>query len=79
MMTIAGDKLIENYYRLISNLDFESKINLISKLTLSLDNKKAALSDFSESFGAWSDSRDAEEIILEIESSRINQKEIEVF
>ena len=76
MSGIIADNLIENYYRVINNWDFESKINLISKLTLSLGKKRSNLSDFSSSFGAWNDSRDADEIIREIESARINQKEL---
>ncbi|MBA7543637.1 hypothetical protein ES705_35974 [subsurface metagenome] len=69
-------KLIDNHFRFLKNLDTDSKKRLIVRLTESIDisSKKDKLDKL---FGAWKDSRDAEEIIRDIEGSRTSSKEIE--
>lgn len=55
------------------NLDENSISNEIDTGS-SVENGKK---DFSICFGAWDDSRSAEEIINELKADRVNQKEIE--
>ena len=72
--------LVEGYLRLLNNLSTGSKLDLISKLTLSVkedatDRKKA----FYKSFGAWESKKTADEIINEIRGSRNFNRQIESF
>lgn len=72
--------LIDGYLRLLNNLNQNSKLDLISKLTLSMkmdltDNKKS----FYKAFGAWESKKSANEIINEIRNSRTFNRQIEKF
>ncbi len=72
--------LIEGYADLLENLSTGDKLDLISKLTASvktdLTNKKSL---FKEAFGAFDSEQSAEEIIEEIRSSRVFNRNIEPF
>ena len=70
--------LIEGYLAMLDNLSPSNKLDLISKLTLSVksdftERKKY----FYEAFGAWQSEQTAEEIIDEIRNSRTINREIE--
>lgn len=72
--------LIEGYSRLLDNLSPNNKLDLISKLTLSIktdltDRKKS----FYKAFGAWESKQSADEIIKDINGSRIFNRQIEQF
>jgi len=72
--------LIEGYLKLLENLSPNNKLDLISKLTLSVktdvsDRKK----QFYNSFGAWQSKKNAEEIISKIRDSRNFNRQIEKF
>ncbi len=72
--------LIEGYLRLLSNLSPNNKLDLISKLTLSvktdiIDRKKS----FFKAFGAWESKQSADEIINDIRNSRSFNRQIEQF
>lgn len=72
--------LIDGYLRLLNNLSSDSKLELISKLTLSIkidftDKKKS----FYKAFGAWESKQSADEIISDIRNSRIFNRQIEKF
>jgi hypothetical protein len=72
--------LIDGYLRLLENLSPSNKLDLISKLTMSVktditDRKKS----FKKSFGAFESSKSAEEINKEIRSSRKFNRQIESF
>ena len=56
------------------NWDNDSKKDLISKLSASINTQTTPL-DLSDCYGAWDDSRSAEDIIKEIESERVNKPE----
>lgn len=76
--TDSNDTIIDGYLRLLDNLSTSNKLDLISKLTLSLksdidDRKKI----FLRSFGAWDSKKSAEEIILDIRNSRTLRRQIE--
>lgn len=70
--------LIEGYLRLLGNLSPSNKLDLISKLTLSVktdisDRKKS----FYKAFGAWESKQTADEIISSIRGSRTFDRQIE--
>ncbi len=71
MKTADNKTLIDCYVQLLDNLSPGNKLDLISKLTVSvksdLTNKK---SSFKKAFGAFQSKKSAEEIINEIRSSR---------
>ncbi len=70
--------LIEGYLRLLDNLSPSTKLDLISKLTLSVKND---ISDrkktFYKSYGAWKSKQTADEIIADIRKSRTFNRHIE--
>ena len=61
--------IIENYYGLLRNLNEESKLELISKLTNSLIRKRKK-NHIENLFGAFQSDLTAEEIIKTIKDSR---------
>lgn len=71
--------LIEGYMVLLKNLDPNLKLDLISKLTLSLkststDNKRK----FEKSFGSWDSKESADEIIKTLRNNRMFNRENEL-
>ena len=79
MNTLVANRLVDNYYQLIKDWDTDSKKSLIFKLNSSINFKSKKIFDFSSCFGAWEDSRSAEEIVNELRADRVNHKEIEEF
>ncbi len=73
-----NNKVLDKYFGLLNKLDNSAKKKLIIKLTESLDVEKKE-SDLKSLFGAWEDSRDADQIIKEIKESRINKRDTEGF
>ncbi|MBK9983369.1 MAG: hypothetical protein IPP15_13435 [Saprospiraceae bacterium] len=70
--------LIEGYMEMLDNLSPGNKLDLISKLTLSVktdltDRKKS----FYKAFGAWDSKQSADDIIKDIRSSRTFNRQIE--
>lgn len=72
-----NNKTLDKYFGILKNLDIDSKKNLIIKLTQSIQTKRKTKTDLKEIFGAWQDSRTADEIIAEIETARFNDRKIE--
>jgi len=72
--------LIDGYIRLLENLSPSSKLDLISKLTLSvkLDITKRKR-NFFKSYGALDSKQSADQIVKEIRSSRTFTRQIEEF
>jgi hypothetical protein len=72
--------LVEGYLKLLGNLSPGNKLDLISKLTISVkkDMNKSE-SSFYKAFGAWESKMSAEEIINDIRSSRTFNRQIEQF
>ncbi len=77
-MTYTDKHIVETYSGLLEGLSSESKTELIESLSNSLkSNKKTKESNFYKSFGAFASEKTAEEIIVEIKSSRsFRRKEI---
>lgn len=71
--------IAENIFRMVKNLSADVKLELISKITVSLkETKKEAKDDsWKKLFGAWESEESAEEIIEEIRSSRYTNRQIE--
>ena len=70
--------LIDGYLQLLDNLSPSNKLDLISKLTLSVktditDRKKS----FYKAFGAWKSKQTADQIIKDIRDSRTFNRQIE--
>lgn len=78
--TEINTSIVDGYVGLLDNLSTDNKLDLISKLTVSvktgLTNKK---SSFKKAFGAFDSKKSAEEIIEEIRNSRVSTRQIEVF
>jgi len=69
--------LVEGYIRLLENLSLSSKIDLISKLTLSVKQDVSGKKKFFyKAFGAWKSKETADEIINEIINSRTFKRQI---
>jgi len=79
MQTATVNKIVDSYFKLMRNWDNETKKNLIVKLTQSIDTKDKKQRDFSSCFGAWEDSRTAEQIIEDLKTDRVDNPEIENF
>ncbi|MEZ4848300.1 MAG: hypothetical protein R3B93_06705 [Bacteroidia bacterium] len=73
-------RLVNTYLELISQLGFNSKLELISRLSSSMKKKKKSSDEsFFNLFGSFSDERSAEEIINDIKNARTFNREIESF
>ncbi len=73
-------QIISGYWGLLNNLNPKLKLKLIEKLSQSVSDDFVLKRDrFEESFGAWIDDRDSEEIIHEIRESRVFNRQIEAF
>ena len=76
----AETQILKGYWELLSNLNPKLKLKLIEKLSKSISRDLITKKDrFEESFGAWIDNRDSEEIINEIRNSRNFNRQIESF
>lgn len=70
-MSYTEKHIIETYSILFNGLSSLSKIELIESLTKSLKKEKVAKTDtFYKSFGAFSNEKTPEEIVIDIKSSR---------
>lgn len=69
--------LIEGYLQLLDNLSPANKLELISKLTASVNlNSKNKKSSFKKAFGAFQSNKSADQIINEIRNSRTFSRQI---
>ena len=67
----------EYYFSFLKNLNAESKLDLISQLSLSLKSDRKADDTLQSVFGAYKSDETAEEIIDSIRSSRVSNRNIE--
>jgi hypothetical protein len=71
--------LAEYYFGFLENLNADSKLDLISKLSQSLKKDETSQEPSLQSlFGAYKSDETAEEIIAEIRASRIFNRNIEL-
>jgi hypothetical protein len=71
------NRTFDKYFGFLRRLDNSSKKRLIVKLTESIELKDKDPENLKTIFGAWEDTKDSDEIISEIRSSRIDNREIE--
>lgn len=73
--------LVEGYLRMLDNLSLDNKLDLISKLSLSVkaDAAKKHRSTFYKAYGAWDSKQSAEQIIGDIRKSRTFKRQINSF
>ncbi len=70
--------LADYYFGFLKNLNSDSKLDLISKLSQSLkQNEKADEVSLQSLFGAYKSEETAEEIISAIRTSRVSNRNIE--
>ena len=79
MNTAVNTRMVDSYFRYMRNWDVNTKKDIIIKLTASIDSQGNDKNDFSSCYGAWEDSRTADEIINELRTDRVNNREIEEF
>lgn len=71
-MTIqVSNKIVDNYINVMRSWDTETKKQVIMRLTESI-NKTSNKCELSDSFGKWEDEKNADDIINEIYSNRLN-------
>lgn len=80
-MVDTNSKIIDSYLSLISRLGYDSKLELISRLTASMKTSEAtkSKSSISHLFGAFETEETAEELIENIRNARVFNRKIESF
>ena len=73
------NKTLDKYFGFLRRLDNSSKKRLIIKLTESIETENKNPFNLKSIYGAWEDTKESDEIIAQIRSSRINNREIEEF
>lgn len=72
-------KIVDGYIVLLNNLNANNKLDLIAKLSASVKaDLTAKESSFKKSFGAFESPKTADEIIEEIRSSRVSNRQIQL-
>lgn len=78
MASALSNNIIDSYLALIKNLNPKAKLDLISKLTQSLQNDlKQNENLFESAFGAWEGDETADELIADIRDSRTFNRRVE--
>ena len=76
----AETQILNGYWGLLNTLTPNLKLKLIERLSKSINKDMSNNNDrFEKSFGAWIDSRDADQIIADIRDSRTFNRQIESF
>ena len=78
-MESSDSKILKSYFGLLSGLSDKLKLDLIKMLNQSVNSEGFEKSRMKASFGAWKSEESAEEIISQIESSRLTNRQIEGF
>jgi hypothetical protein len=69
--------LVETYLSLLRNLSYNSKLELISALSLSMKNEQLNNGLAKTLFGAFETNKSAEQVIEEIKQSRYFNRKVE--
>lgn len=78
--TDLNTKLIDSYVSLLKNMSPQNKLDLISKLTDTVNTDlEQNKSDFYNAFGSWGEEESATELIELIKGSRTFNRTIEEF
>ena len=73
----ANNNLIEGYLKLLHSLSPNNKLELISKLTLSLKKEISKKDSFYKAYGAWESNKSADQMISDIRKTRKFKRRIE--
>ena len=73
----ANNNLIDGYLKLLHSLSPNNKLELISKLILSLKKETEKKDYFYKAFGAWESSKSADQMISDIKKTRKFKRRIE--
>ncbi len=73
MRLTLRDNTINKYFDFLNKFDNSTKKKLIIKLTKSIKIKKSKEFNLKSICGTWEDSRDSDEIIMDIKKSRFNK------
>ena len=72
--------LIDGYLKMLDNLSPDYKLDLISKLSLSIKTDiTRRKKSFYKAFGAWNSKKSADQIISDIRKSRTFNRQLEQF
>lgn len=75
--SVQDTSYADYYFGVLKNLNADSKLDLISKLSQSLKSDKADTTSLESLFGAYQTEETADEIIAELRSSRVSNRNIE--
>ena len=79
-MVDINSKLLDTYLALIAKMGYENKLELISRLSLSLkENPRPSHDSFFNLFGSFDKNESAEDLIKNIKASRVFNRKIEGF
>ena len=70
-------QLLETYLSLLKNLSYNSKLELISALSLSMKNEQPNNGLAKTLFGAFETNKSAEQVIEEVKQSRYFNRKVE--
>lgn len=76
-MDAADEKIVNNYLKLLEQLNPAMKLDLIDKLIKSVKSRVSTTSRMEAAFGAWQSDETAEQIIELIYNSRNTNRKIE--
>jgi hypothetical protein len=79
MNAAVNNRMVDSYFKYMRNWDTDAKKDIIIRLTASIDSRINDKYDFSSCFGAWDDSRSADEITGDLRADRVDNREIEEF
>ncbi len=72
--------LVDIYIKILQRLNFEKRLEVISRLSQSMmEEKKSNAENFFSLYGAFNSDQTADELIEEIRASRTFNREIEAF
>lgn len=74
-----NNKSLARYFGFLKNMDLQTKKDLIIQLTDSIESKKVSKNGIDHLFGAWEDTKSAEDSITEIRNSRVENSKLEDF
>ena len=73
----SNNSIVDCYFGILENLDLESKLELISKLSSSLKEDNKGNASLKSIYGAYQSVESPEEIIKSIRDSRVSNRIIE--
>lgn len=76
-MEASENRIVESYLSLLQRLSPRLKLNLIERLTKSVQSEFPNELTMSQAFGTWKSEESAEELIAQLRSDRNTDRQIE--